>query len=156
MPFRGRNGGVPLQKLSKKYLRPYEIIAQPSLQSFTLHLLDTMRVIHPIFHVSMLEPTTPNAFPQRSEPPPAPVIINGEPEYKISKIVNSKIDCRRACKLLYKVIWLEYKDTDNDSEWLPVTELEHVKELLSNFHLQYPTKKFIPLPILRFSAFTLF
>ena len=51
------------KKLSEKYLRPYEIIAQPSPQSFTLHLLDTMRAIHPVFHVSMLEPATPNTFP---------------------------------------------------------------------------------------------
>jgi len=99
-----------------------------------------MRAVHPVFPVSMLEPTTLNNFQQRSEPLPAPVIIDREPEYEISKIVDSKIDCRRACKLLYKVIWLEYEDTDNDSEWLPATELEHVKELLSDFHLKYPAK----------------
>jgi len=64
----------------------------------------------------MLKPATPNTFLQHSEPLPAPVIIDGEPEYKISKIVNSKIDHQRACKLLYKVIWLEYEDTDNNSE----------------------------------------
>jgi len=64
----------------------------------------------------MLELATPNTFQQHSEPPPAPVIIDGEPEYKISKIVNFKIDRQRAYKLLYKVIWLGYEDTDNDSE----------------------------------------
>jgi len=99
-----------------------------------------MRAIHPVFYVSMLEPATPNTFQQRSEPPPAPVIINREPEYEISKIVDSKIDCRRACKLLYKVIWLGYEDTDNDSEWLPVTELEHTKELLNDFYFKYLSK----------------
>jgi len=52
----------PSKKLSEKYLRPYKIIAQPSPQSFTLRLLDTMRAAHPIFHVSMLEPATPNTF----------------------------------------------------------------------------------------------
>jgi len=130
----------PSKKLSERYLGPYEIIAQPSPQSFTLYLPETMRAVHPVFHVSMLEPATPNTFQQRSEPPPAPVIIDGEPEYEISKIVNSKIDRRRACKLLYKVIWLGYEDTDNDSEWLPATELEHAKELLSDFHLRYPSK----------------
>jgi len=103
-------------------------------------LTDTMRAIHPVFHVSMLEPAIPNAFQQCSEPLPAPVIIDREPEYEISRIVDSKIDCQRACKLLYKVIWLGYKDTNNDSEWLPATELEHAKELLSDFHLQYPSK----------------
>jgi len=52
----------PSKKLSKKYLGPYEIIAQPSPQSFTLHLPDTMRAVHPVFHVSMFEPATPNTF----------------------------------------------------------------------------------------------
>jgi len=104
------------KKLSEKYLRPYKIIAQPSPQSFTLRLLDTMRAIYPVFHVSMLEPSTSNAFQQCSEPPPIPVIIDRKPEYEISKIVNSKIDCWRVCKLLYKVIWLGYKDTNDDSE----------------------------------------
>ena len=128
------------KKLSKKYLGPYKIIAQPSPQSFTLHLPNTMRAIHPVFHISMLEPAIPNTFQQRSEPPPAPVIIDGKPEYEISKIVDSKIDCRRACKLLYKVIWLGYEDTDNDSEWLPATEQEYAKELVNNFYLKYPAK----------------
>jgi len=99
-----------------------------------------MRAVHPVFHISMLEPATPNTFQQRSKPPLAPVIIDREPEYKIFKIVDSKIDCRRAYKLLYKVIWLGYKDTDNDSKWLPATEPEHAKELLNNFHLKYLSK----------------
>jgi len=129
-----------LKKLSEKYLGPYEIIAQPSPQSFILRFLDTMRAVHPMFHVSMLEPTIPNTFQHRSEPLPAPVIIDEEPEYEISKIVNSKINRRRACKLLYKVIWLGYEDTDNDSKWLPATELGHAKELLNDFHLRYPSK----------------
>jgi len=64
----------------------------------------------------MLEPATPNTFQQHSKPLLAPVIIDRELEYKIFKIINSKIDYRRACKLLYKVIWLGYKDTDNDSK----------------------------------------
>jgi len=129
-----------LKKLSKKYLGPYKIIAQPSPQSFTLHLPNTMRAVHPVFHISMLEPSTPNIFQQHSKLLPAPVIINGEPEYEISKIVDSKIDCQRACKLLYKVIWLGYENTDNNSEWLPATELEHAKELLNDFHIKYPSK----------------
>ena len=130
----------PSKKLSEKYLRPYKIIVQPSLQSFTLRLPDTMRAVHLVFHVSMLEPATPNSFQQHSEPLPAPIIIDREPEYEIFKIVDSKINRWRACKLLYKVIWLGYENTDNDSEWLPATKLEHAKELVNDFHLKYPTK----------------
>ena len=63
-----------------------------------------MKAVHPVFHVSMLKPATPNTFQQCSEPLPAPVLIDGEPEYEIFKIVDSKIDHWRAYKLLYKVI----------------------------------------------------
>jgi len=99
-----------------------------------------MRAVHPVFHVSMLEPATSNTFQQRSKPPPVPVIIDRKPEYEISKIVDFKINRWKTCKLLYKVIWLGYEDTDNDSEWLPATELEHAKELVNNFHLKYLSK----------------
>jgi len=100
-----------------------------------------MRGIHPVFHVSMLKPSTPNPFPGRSDPPPPPVDINGETEYEISRIVDSKIDNRRRrCKLLYKVFWEGYEGTVNKFEWLPATELEHAAELLDDFHSAYPDK----------------
>jgi len=75
-----------------------------------------MRSVHPVFHVSMLEPTTSNTFSERIQPAPAPVIIDGEPKYEISWIVDFKIDRQRACKLLYKVIWLGYEDTGDESK----------------------------------------
>ena len=83
----------PSKKLSKKYLRSYEIIAQPSTLSFTLRLPESMHSVHPVFHVSMLEPTTSNTFSERIQLASAPVIIDREPKYEISQIVNSKIDC---------------------------------------------------------------
>jgi len=57
-----------------------------------------------------------NSFTKRTQPASAPVIIDREPEYKISQIVNFKIDCQWICKLLYKVIWLGYEDTEDESE----------------------------------------
>jgi hypothetical protein len=128
------------KKLSKKYLSPYDIIACPGMHSFMLCLPNSMRSVHPVFHVSMLEPTTPNSFPDCSDPPPALEVVDGEPEYKISCIVNSKIDRRRQCKLLYKVFWLGYKGTDQEFNWLPAIELEYAPELIMDFHAAYPDK----------------
>ena len=53
------------KKLSKKYLGPYEIIAQPDTLSFTLCLLESMCFVHPVFHMSMLEPAISNTFSKR-------------------------------------------------------------------------------------------
>jgi len=86
----------PSKKLSEKYLGPYEIISQPSTLLFTLCLPESMCSVHPVFHVSMLESATSNTFSERIQPAPTPVIIDGEPEYEISQIVDSKIDRRRA------------------------------------------------------------
>ena len=48
----------------------------------------------------MLEPATPNEIPNSVQSPSPPVNIEGELEYEIAEIVNSKIDCCLACKLL--------------------------------------------------------
>ena len=106
----------PSKKLSKKYLGLYEIIAQPGTLLFTLWLPESMCSVHPVFYVSMLKSAMPNTFSERIQLASTPVIIDGEPKYEISQIVDFKIDCRRACKLLYKVIWLGYKDTGDKSE----------------------------------------
>ena len=136
----------PSKKLSEKYLRPYKIISQPGTLLFILCLPESMHSIHPVFHVSMLEPTTSNTFSERIQLTPAPVIIDGEPEYEISRIVDSKIDRRRACKLLYKVIWLVYEDTGDESKWISASKLSHAVDLVSDFHIAYPTKPG-PLPL---------
>ena len=141
----------PSKKLSEKYLGPYEIIAQAGSHSFTLRLPDSMRAIHPVFHVSMLEPSVPNIIPNRTPPPPPPVEVEGETEYEIERILDSKLDRRRrTCPLLYKVAWAGYQGTDEEFSWLIATELEHAQELVSDFHAAYPDKPG-PLSSLSFS-----
>ena len=131
----------PTKKLTEKYLGPYEIIAQAGPLSFTLWLPDSMHAIHPIFHVSMLEPSTPNSIPKCIQPPPPPVFIDGEPEYEILEILDSKLDnWRHVCKLLYLVKWSGYEGTDEETSWLPANELAHATDIVSDFHLKYPSK----------------
>ena len=131
----------PTKKLSEKNLGPYPIIAQVSTLSFTIRLPDSMRAVHPVFHVSQLEPATPNTIPNRSQPPPPPVKVDGEPEYEITEILDSKLDRqRRECPLLYLVRWAGYEGTDEETSWLVATELGHTTDLLTDYHRAYPTK----------------
>jgi hypothetical protein len=81
----------PLKKLSEKNLGPYEIITS----SLTLCLLQSMCAIHLVYHISMLEPAPSSAIPNRTEDPPPPIEIEGEIEYKIAKILDTKLDRRR-------------------------------------------------------------
>ena len=115
----------PLKKLSEKYLGPFDILAHPGTHSFTLWLPEHLRAIQLVFHVSQLEPSVPNTIPNRTQPPPPPVEINGKIKYEIAEILDSKIDNQCRCKLLYYIKWSGYKGTDEETSWLPATELEH-------------------------------
>jgi hypothetical protein len=99
-----------------------------------------MHAVHPVIHVSMLELSTPNSIPNRIQPPPPPVIIDKEPEYEISKILNSKLDKRWACKLFYLVRWSRHEGTDEETSWIPANKLGHASKIVSEFHLYYPNK----------------
>ena len=57
-----------------------------------------------------------NTFSERIQLAFALVIIDREPEYEISQIVDSKIDYQWTYKLLYKVICLEYENIGNESK----------------------------------------
>ena len=94
-----------------------------------------MRGIHPVFHTSMLEPSAPNEFLNRTETPPPPVIIDGEMEFEISEILDSKIDKHRKCRLHYLVKWSGYEGTNEETSWISMSELEHVMESMADFHL---------------------
>ena len=92
------------KKLMEKYLVPFEVIAQIGTHSITLRLPNSMQAVHPVFHVSMLEPTHGNVIPEQTQSPPPPVEIDGKPEYEISEILDSKINkCQKHCNIVYLV-----------------------------------------------------
>ena len=131
----------PSKKLAEKYLGLFEVIAQVGSHSYTLRLLDSMRAVHPVFHVSMLEPVTPNSIPNRIQSPLLPVGIDGEPKYEISEILDSKVDKRRRhCNVLYLVRWAGYEGTDEETSWVLTSELGNAPEIVSDFHAAYPAK----------------
>ena len=131
----------PTKKLSEKNLGPYPIIAQVGTLSFTIQLPDSMCAVHPVFHVSQLEPAMPNTIPNQSQPPPPPIKVDGEPEYEITEILDLKLDQQRhQCPLLYLVQWVGYEGTDKETSWLIATELGHATDLLTDYHRTYLAK----------------
>ena len=131
----------PSKKLTKKYLGPFEMIAQAGSRSYTLQLPDSMHAVHPVFHVSMIEPAIPNSIINLVQSPLLPVKIDGKPKYKISEILDSKINqCCRPCNLLYLIQWSGYEGTDEETSWILATELGHASKIVTNFHAAYPAK----------------
>ena len=100
-----------------------------------------MRAVHSVFHVSMLEPAHGNVIPERTQTPPPLVEIDGELEYEISKILDSKIDkCRKHCNIVYLVCWTSYEGTNEETSWMLANELGHASEIVTDFHRTYPDK----------------
>ena len=131
----------PSKKLSDKNLGPFTIIVQPGTHSFMLRLPNTMKSVHPVFHVSKLKLSHPSTILNRVQPPPPPIKVDREVKYKVEEILNSKIDRRRHhCQLLYLVHWAGYAGTNEETSWLLAMELDHTSELVARYHLKYPNK----------------
>ena len=131
----------PSKKLMEKYLGPLEVIAQVGIHSFALQLPNSMQAVHPVFHISMLEPTHGNVIPEHTQLPLPLVKIDGKPEYEISEILDSKINkCRKHCNIIYLVRWTSYEGTDEETSWILANELGHASEIITDFHKAYPDK----------------
>ena len=88
---------------------------------------------HPVFHVSLLEPTASNPLRGQKQPAPPPIIFNNNVEFEAEKILDS----RRVYKALkYKFKWVGY----NYPTWEPVEFLQNSPKLVHYFHKKYPKK----------------
>jgi hypothetical protein len=123
----------PSHKLSDKYLGPYRVIKHAGSSSVVLELPHELRRVHPVFHVSMLEPFPDNLIPNRTSSPPPPVEIDDELEYEVTAIVGSRIF---RGKLQYRVEWLGYEEADASERWTweSAKDLNHAQEAIAAFH----------------------
>ena len=122
----------PSSKLDVRRLGPFAIIGPVGTSSFRLDLPPSMH-IHPVFHVSLLEPHIANTFPGRIQKIPPPVHIHGFPEFEVREILSSKI-LRR--KIWYFVDWVGYDKSEQS--WQPVANLSNAKLAIAAFHKKYP------------------
>ena len=68
------------------------------------------------------------------------IIIDGDSKYEIFQIVNSKINYRYIYKLPYKVVWLGYKNMEEESDQLFASKFVYTPEVVFDFYLTYPNK----------------
>jgi hypothetical protein len=71
---------------------------------YRLELLSTMH-IHPVFHVSLLEPYKKSQIPNEISLPPPPIEIDHNLEYEVEEILDSRLQHRR---LEYFIHWKGY------------------------------------------------
>lgn len=96
--------------------------------------------VHPVFHVSLLEPLPSDPLPGQVQVPPPPVIVDGEHEFHVEEILDAR-RTRNPQQPQYLVKWTG----DSQLTWEPY---EYVKDLeaLDKFFDMYPEK---PRPMAR-------
>ena len=80
----------PSKKLAPKLYSPFKILEQRGERAYMLEISNRWK-IHPVFHVSLLEPYRTSTRPTREQPPMTPEDIDRDLEWEVEKIVKSEI-----------------------------------------------------------------
>ena len=119
-------------------LGPFAVLGPAGGSAFRLDLPPCMQ-IHPIFHVSLLEPHVENKFPGRVVAPPPPDHVDSYPEFEVAQILDSRI---RRGQIMYLVDWVGYDASERT--WEPPSQLENATLAIADFHNKLPAR---PRPI---------
>ena len=121
-------------KLTKKWIGPFEIIQQINDVNFKLQLPADFKM-HNSFHVSLLknaDVSNSNQFPNRQivnvDPPVVESIDPADSEWEVEKIIKKQMRNRR---WMYLVKWKNWDDEFN--EWKCVSDLSKCRKLLREF-----------------------
>lgn len=99
----------PSKKMSPKYAGPFRIKDVIGQQAYRLSLPTAWR-IHPVFHVSLLEPYHRRSDGEEQSFMPLPELIDGEEQYDVERIVDRT---RSKGVLYYLVKWVGYGEEYN-------------------------------------------
>jgi hypothetical protein len=125
----------PSTKLDDRKLGPFKISCVINPVAYKLNLPSSMR-IHPVFHVSLLEPKTKDIVPSLVQPaPPPPVILEGVEEFEVESILDSRI-FRNG--LQYLVHWKGFSVAERS--WEPASHLKNSLHAVQEFHSLNPSK----------------
>jgi len=121
------------RKLSHRRLGPYPIERQISKNAYRLKLPNPMRRLHLVFNVVKLTPApTDPIVGRRPKLPPPPELIEGEEEYLVEEILDSKMFCGR---LRFLIKWEGYGIEHNTWEYASDV---HAPKCLAEFYRKHP------------------
>jgi len=123
----------PSQKLSHRRLGPFIVERRIRPMAYRLRLPHGMKQLHPVFNVVKLTPAPDDLITGRNtEDHPPPVVIDGEPEWKVEEILDSHWHRRR---FQYLIKWKGYGREHNS--WESASKVS-VPELTVEFHRENP------------------
>jgi len=118
------------EKLTEHFVGPYKVKGIVSSNTIELELPKSIR-IHPVVNVSRVQLYKPQVEEQKKTPPKL-VIIEGEEEFEVEKIINKRM-VRGKEKFLVR--WKGY--TAEEDTWENRENLENAKELVEEFERIY-------------------
>jgi len=112
-----------------------------SSHAFRLELPLALSRICPVFHVSLLQPTSASEIPNRVIDPPPPITLDNSDEWEVHWILDSRVDCRcKRSRLLYLVEWKGFDNMPDATSWEPPEHLANAPDVVQAFHQAYPNK----------------
>ena len=106
----------PSKKLDHKKAGPFPITSVVGIPAFRVQLPEGSQA-HPTFQVQLLEPKRFSREDSRRKRPPIPEPIDGEVNYVVREIVQSRWDNQKRRKPIdYFVIWEGYPDEEGTRE----------------------------------------
>jgi hypothetical protein len=125
----------PSKKLDWKRLGTYKVVKRIGLQAYQLDLPPTMRRLHNVFHVSLLDRVRPTSLAPHLPPAPPALYVKDDQEYfEIEDILDFHRDCRR---LKYLIKWKGVSESDNS--WEPFSNIPACG-LVKDYHRRNPGK----------------
>ena len=118
------------EKLTERFVGPYRVKKIISTNTVELKLPKTVR-IHPVVNVSRIRRYKEQVRGQKKQPALL-VIIEGEEEYEVEKIINKR---RRYGQWEYLVKWKEY--TAEKDSWEKETNLKNAREVVEEYEKEY-------------------
>ena len=119
------------QKLGPRQLGPFTIVQVRDNDDYELDLPPVLK-IHPVFHVNRLSKYT-ETDENGKPPPPPPIEVDGEEEWEIERILDSRFYRRQ---FQYLIRWKGF-DEGHDS-WEPAKNITHADEAIAEFHRKNP------------------
>jgi len=122
----------PSRKLAERRSGPFKILERIGTHAYRLELPLQWKNVHPVFHVSKLDPY--HEDPENPNfPSPPPDVIEGEPEWEVETILDTKFIHNR---LMFLVKWEGWPDSENS--WEDEQNLENAQDLIKDFYKSHP------------------
>jgi len=133
----------PMEKLDHRMFGPFVVKRKAGSRAYEVELPERWD-IHPVFHVSLLEPYREDPVGRPQKIIPTPDIVDNEPSYFVAEVVDSRWYGNPKSKfphhfVEYMVAWEGYGPDENSWEQFEMLE-DTAMQALQQFHERYPSK----------------